>query len=381
MKKILFYAANGVGLGHLQRVRLIVEELRFKNIKIILITPAHSPQIFGKFFHHLVKLIPLSDKLLDNPSGTKKARLANNQKFAQALKKFKPDLIVADFYLTSPFTFSAFKYAFDQFPVKSAFIWRLSDSQKFDNDFNNKNYRLNYFQKIILPHNQKELENLLSSSVFKRIKNSNRFEITGPIVKKINRTKIAFCRKKYKISSQDFLIIITLGGGGKLKGGQCDAPDKIIKDFLNIYPRLVEAIPNLKVVVSTGPYLRNLDKKSSRQLKFIKFEKNLPELIKLSKMVISTAGYNTCHELIATKTPAILAPLMRGDKEQFERADYFEKRGVVKVYKSTSSKNLLKTILYCRVNLKKMRNNFKNFSDWQQGNNKIAKIISDMLDQ
>ena len=381
MKNILFYTANGVGLGHLKRTSLIAEKIKSKNLKIILITSARSPQIFGKFFHHLVKLVPLSDKLLDNPSGTKKARLANNQKFAQTLKKFKPDLIVADFYLTSPFTFSAFEYALDQFPVKSAFIWRLSDRQKFDNDFNNENYRLDYFQKIILPHGHKELENLLSLSVFKRIKNNDRFKISGPIFKKINRSKIALCRKKYKISPQDFLIVITLGGGGKLKGGQCDASEKIIKDFLNIHSDLIDKTPNLKVIIITGPYLKDFKKESSARLKFIRFEKNILELMKLSKLVISAAGYNTCNELTVTKTPAVLIPLMRGDKEQFERADYFEKRGVVKVYKSTSSKNLLKAILYCRANLKKMRNNFKNFSDWQQGNSKVAKIILDMLNQ
>ena len=381
MKRILFYTANGVGLGHLQRCRLIAEKIQSNNAEIILVTSAFSPQIFGKFFNYLILLTPLSDKLLSNPSKTRKTRLANNKKFAQALKKFKPNIIVADFYLTSPFTFSSFKYALDQFPVRSIFIWRLGDSQKFYKDFNDENCRLDYFQKIILPHSQRELTNLLPLSLFKRIKNSDRFKMIGPIFKKIDKSKIAFCRKKYKIYFQDFLIVITLGGGGKLKKGQCDAPEKIIKDFLSIYPRLVKAIPNLKVVVSTGPYLRNLNKKSSRQLKFIKFEKNFPELIKLSKMVISTAGYNTCHELIAAKTPAVLIPLMRGDKEQFERADYFEKRGVVKIYKSTSSKNLLKAILYCRDNLKKMENNFRRFSDWKQGNNEAVKEILKTLDE
>jgi len=379
MKTILFYTANGVGLGHLQRSFLIAKKIKSKDRKIILVTSAFSPQIFGKFFDSLIQLIPLSDKLLNSSSKTREARINNGQKFAKAIKKFKPDIIIADFYLTSPFTFYALKHTLDRFPIQSVFIWRLSDSQKFYKDFNDENDRLDYFQKIILPHSQKELKSLLSLSFFKKIKNNNRFSITGPILKKIDKKKIDFCRKKYKISSRDFLIVVTLGGGGKFIEGQCDAPERIIKKFLNIYPSLINIIQNLKVIIIAGPYLQNLKKKSSSQLKFIRFEKNILELIKLSDLVISTAGYNTCNELLTSKTPAILTPLMRGDKEQFERASYLEKKGILKVSKNDSSHQLFNLIIDCKKNLNRMKSNFKKFSDWKQCNNKTAKEILKLL--
>ena len=85
MKKILFYTANGVGLGHLRRSCLIAEKIRSENVKIILVTSAFSPQIFGKFFDSLIRLIPLSDKLLDSPSKTRKARVKNGQKFTEVM--------------------------------------------------------------------------------------------------------------------------------------------------------------------------------------------------------------------------------------------------------------------------------------------------------
>lgn len=370
MKNILFYTADGVGLGHLRRASLIAEKIKSKDVKIIIVTPAHSPQIFGKFFHNLVKLTPLSDKLLNTFSKTRKARLSNNQKFFQALKKFKPDLIVADFYLSSPFTFSSFKYALDKIPTKSIFVWRIGDKEKFNQDFSKKNNQLDYFQKIILPHNQDELKNLLSSALFKKIKKDKRFIINGPIFKKIDREKTAFCRRKYKISYKDFLILVTLGAGGKLKGGQCESANQVINTFFDIRSSLIKLIPNLKTIVIPGPY---------SQKRGQKFEPYLPELIQISNLVISTAGYNTCNEIIQARTPAVLIPLMRGDKEQFERADYLEKKGVAKVCKNISPKNLLDLILYCKNNLKKMENNFKNFSGWQQGSNKAAQEILDLL--
>jgi len=383
MKKILFYAANGVGLGHLQRVRLIVEELQSKNMKIILVTPAYSPQIFGKFFHHLVKLTPLSNELLKNPSGTFNTRLANGQRFLRALKKFKPDLIVADFHFSSPFTFYAFSSAVDNVPTKSIFIWRLADIRSFRRDLKNEVVKLNYFQKIILPHGRKELKYLLPRNLFSQIESDLKFKICGSIFRKLDRNKVSFCRHKYNISSKDFLITITVGGGGRLTEGltrgRCEESDKVINNILAIYPLLVDVIPNLKVIIITGPYFQKFNKKSSPHLRIIKFENNLPELIKLSKLVISTAGYNTCNELIQAKTPAILVPLWRGGREQFERVLFLEKKGIIKVFRGSSSIQFFNLIINCKENLDKMKINFRKFSDWQQGNNKAAKTILNLL--
>ncbi|PIP15125.1 hypothetical protein COX47_01375 [Candidatus Roizmanbacteria bacterium CG23_combo_of_CG06-09_8_20_14_all_35_49] len=375
MKKILFYTANGVGLGHLRRSCLIAEKIRSENVKIILVTSAFSPQIFGKFFDSLIRLIPLSDKLLDSPSKTRKARVKNGQKFTEVIREFKPDIIIADFYLTSPFTFYTFKHALDQFPTQCVFIWRLNDNQKFKNNFNNKNHRLDYFQKIILPHNPDELKSLLSPLIFKKIKNNKKFSVTGPIFKKIDKNKIDFCRRKYKICAKDFLITVGLGGGGELKAGECESSGKIIKSFLDIYPRLSKEIPKLRAIIITGPYFSDFKKKSLSRLKFIKFEENFIELVKISNLAVSTAGYNTCNELIVAKTPAVLVPLKRGDKEQFERAHYLEKKGIVKIFENKSSNELLKLILNVKDNLNKMKLNFKKFSDWKQGDKKTAKII------
>jgi predicted glycosyltransferase len=370
MKSILFYTANGVGLGHLQRAFLIAEKIKSKNTKIILVTPANSPQMFGKFFHHLVKLTSLSDRLLKMPGKTKEARLSNDQKFFQTLKKFRPDLIIADFYLSSPFTWSSFKYALDKIPTKSVFVWRIGDKEKFNKDLNIENNKLDYFQKIILPHSQEEISALLSKEVFKKIKDDKRFIISGPVFRKMDREKLSFCRRKYSISPKDFLILVTLGAGGKLKGGQCESVDEVINAFFDIRSSLIKFIPNLKTIIIPGPY---------SQKKGQKFEKYLPELIKISNLVISTAGYNTCNEIIQAKIPSVLAPLMRGDKEQFSRADYLEEKGIAKVCKNISPENLLDSIFYCRDNLKRMKDNFKKFSDWKQGNDKAAQEILSLL--
>jgi len=381
--KILFYTSNGVGLGHLRRASLIAEELKKNNkdVKIGLASMADSPLVFGRFFDCSVKLKALSDKLLDSPANFEKVRLENSLKFARFIKSFKPNLVIADFYLTSSFTFSIFKYGLDRFPTKNIFIWRLSDRRKFRRDFNQKNDKLSYFKKIVLPHSQEELKSLLDPLVFRKISQNQKFRITGPIFKKINKSEVNVCRKKYRISQNDFLLLVSFGGGGEFKKGGCEGPEKILKYFLSIHPELTKKIPNLKTIVITGPYFQKFKQPHLPYLKIIKFEKNLPELFRAADLVVSLAGYNTCNELIQARTPAVLIPLARGDKEQFERADYFEEKGIaIKVRRNLSKGNLLDSILSCKGKLKEMKNNFNNFRGWQQANHKLIKEILDSLE-
>jgi len=382
MKKILFYTANGVGLGHLQRAHLIAEKIRFKNIEIALVTSARSPQIFGKFFHRLIRLIPLSDELLFDPPKTLAARLANGKKLARVFKNYQPDLVIADFYLTSLFTFYPFGHALKQFPVKSIFIWRLGDDKSVCRSLKNEQTKLNLFERIILPHSRQELADFLSREALNQTVNDRRFKICGPIYRRPDKMKLVNCRKKYRISANDFLITITLGGGGKLDGGQCDNPDKVINDFVSIFPQLQKDIPNLRIVVSTGPYFK-LERKYAKikGIDMVTFEPNLLELMSLSKIVICPVGYNTCNELIQIKRPAILIPLMRGNREQFVRAKYFKKQNVAKIYNGNSPKKLLKLILECKNDLAIMESNYSNFPDNRNGINQVTGIILNLLNK
>jgi len=369
--RILFYTANGVGLGHLRRTSSVAESIRKLDSKTNIIFAAMCKEIF--FLNELkisyVKFKHLTDNLLKDRKRFIKAKLFNQKKFLEVVNKHKPDLITLDVYL--------FGFSFPEIILSSSFddiikvlIFRKNDEENFCKIIQENKKVLDKFQRIILPHSLIELKETLPRKEFDYINKNDKFIISGPIFKKIYRGKLSFCRRKYKISPKDFLILVTLGAGGKLKGGQCEPADKMISTFSDIRSSLMESIHNLKTIIIPGPY---------SQKRGQKFEKYLPELIKISDLVISTAGYNTCNEIIQAKTPAVLIPLMRGDKEQFEKADYLEKKGVVRVCKDISPENLLNSILYCKNNLSKMKNNFRKFSDWKQGNDKAAKEILNLL--
>ncbi len=379
MKKILFYTANGIGLGHLRRTQLIAEELKKEKVEVILATSSLSPQVLGKFFDNFVKIGPLSDKLLENPQKTLKTRLNNGKIFLNALKKNKPDLIVADFHLNSSFTFYPLGYGLDNFPVQTVFVWRLGAPKEVIRDIKKEKEKLNYFKKIIIPHSLYELKDLYPFSFLKEIMLDSRFEICNPIFNKIDKDKINECRLKYNILNKDFFIVLASGGGGKLIRGNCEESSKIIDNFLEIFPKLNKKIPNLKVVIIEGPYSKKINKKFNNKIKFVRFEENFLELINLSDLVISAAGYNTCNELIVNKKPSILFPLKRGGNEQIVRANYFEKKGVARVVRGDFQQSFLNNIFYVKSHLKEMKKNFKNFSDWEYGNKKATKIIWSIL--
>jgi len=248
MKKILFYTANGIGLGHLRRTQLIAEELKKE---IVLATSSLSPQKLGKFFDQLVKLEPFTDELDRNESKYLKARLENKNRLLKAVKKFKPNIIVSDFYLGDhKYIFYPLENALNNFSGRNIFIWRLS----FNNpllELRRNAHKLSHFNKIVIPHSKEEIS-FFSLPFLETIENDNRFEIVGPIFKKMDKKLFPFLKKKYKISPDDFILTIALGaGGGNLKG--CQSPNGIIKIFLKIYPELTKRIPNLKVILTLIP--------------------------------------------------------------------------------------------------------------------------------
>ncbi len=362
MKKILFYTSNGFSLGHLQRSYQISQAFKNEKVEIGLITSSLKPDIFGRFFSQSFKIKPLTDELLKDPY--QEARLENTDVVLGVFEKFKPDLVIADFLLESDFTFYPLKKALDKFKTKSIFVWRLGEIKNLAHDLNKEKDKLKYFSKIILPYDKGELPILKDS----------KFVIVGPVFRKIDEEKLNISREKYGINPKDFLITITLGGGGQLKAGNCESSSKILKHFLEIYPQLKQIIPNLKVVISTGPYYNKKITKI-KGIKIVNFEKNLLELIHLSELVISPAGYNTCYEILEAKTPALLVPLWRKSKEQFERALDLENKGIARVWQGKTKESFLETILGLYKDLDKIKSNFKKLPRIESGNKKIAREI------
>jgi len=386
MKKILFYTANGVGLGHLRRTSLIAQSIINLNPKIDIFFTTMCQKIFflSEMKIPYIKLNHLTDELLKNKRQFDKTKTFNEKVFLEIVGRYRPEMIIIDVHL--------FGFSFPKIVLSPAFkditkvlIFRKGDKESFCRILRENKEIIDKFKKIILPHSLIELKETLPRKIFNKITKDRRFVITGSIFRELNQKRIKRCRSKYNISDEDFLITVTLGGGGEFIKGKCETPANIIFSFVKNYKKIKKIIPNVRVIINIGPLFYHNKKleaiKKQYNIKVLSYEKNLLELMHLSKLVISPASYNTCNEIIEAKTPAILIPLLRDNNEQLERALYLEKKGIINILYNNSDDQFIDLITDCRKNLDKMKNNFRKFSDWKQGNNKAAKEILKTLDE
>ncbi len=381
-KKILFYATNGMGVGHLERIRLISEAIRDldKSADFLFVTMSKAAELILEKSANFIKLLNLSDELLEDNARLFHTQQINRGIFSAILNSYRPDLLVADIFLIPFDFFPIFPFLRRKNKTKKVFIFRKGDSRSFSDLLEKEQKLLDCFDGIIFPHSSEEIKESLPGEIFPEIKNNPKYFISGPIYRKLDIQKINYCRKKYGISSRDFLLTITFGGGGAYR--RCEIPAEITENFLKISGGLFRKIPNLKIIFITGPLFKKriaAQSFSDKNLKIVNFEENLVELIYLSKLVISSAGYNTCNEIIEARTPAILIPMKRTDGEQIERVRQLEKYGIARSLTDYSYKAMEDLIIECKNNLKSMKKNFKYFQKRKPGNKIAAKMILNLL--
>ncbi|MFA6988462.1 MAG: glycosyltransferase [Candidatus Gastranaerophilaceae bacterium] len=384
MKRILFYTANGVGLGHLRRSSLIAESIIDidSNTKIFFISLCSDSRFLTEFGLPFLKLKPISDDIIKNNSVFSYCKKSNERKIKKVLNCFKPDTVVIDMHVFSNYSFPSTLLNDEYDRIKKVLIYRMTGKKDFTDNFKIYYDKFKIFDTIIVPHSRDECEYLINKRNFNKIVENRRIIFTGPIYREINKNALEDCKKKYRVNKKDFLLTVTLGGGGKLILGNCESPSIIIYELIKNSLLLKKNIKRLKIILVTGPFfkddkiLASLLNCFSGIIRIKKFEKNLLELYRLSNLVICPIGYNTGNEIIEAKTPAIVFPLQRGGKksnEQFERARYLKSFGVIKIF---DQKKELKTIFFDVINnLDKMKKSFSGYKKAIKGNKTAAKII------
>ncbi len=80
-----------------------------------------------------------------------------------------------------------------------------------------------------------------------------------------------------------------------------------------------------------GNYIEGLDNPNYKQFEFVK--KELPHLMKISKIAVGRSGSNAIYEFLLNEKPMILIPLPKGQSrgDQVENADYFKEKGYAEV--------------------------------------------------
>jgi predicted glycosyltransferase len=381
MKKILFITANGVGLGHIRRSSLVAEAIfkENKNISILFATMCRKVKFLQELDILYFKLKCLSDEILDDHEEFKKAKAFNTIAYEEILNNYQPNLVIVDIHIILKSTYYDFIFFEKYKNIKKVFLFRINDSKNFRETIY-KNKKIDQFIKIIIPHSVDELKFILSPEDIDFIKKNKKFFISGPIVNHENK-KIKI-KDKYKIKKDDFLITMSLGGGGAFNKGGCESALSRVEDFLRNYDKIYKKINNLKTIIILGPlfnikkFKNYIDIIKKYKIKIIEFEENIINLYQASNILITTTGYNTANEISLNKIPTILMPIKRGD-DQFLRAEYLEKKGIAKVYYPNKN-NFYDIVAEVYENLDFMKKSFKNFSV-KTGNKKVAQEIINLL--
>ncbi len=301
--KVVFYAVNGGGVGHLTRMLAIARWVRryasFAGYRpeIVFLT---SSEADGALFHERFASFKVPSKTAAAEGGLDKASyLALAKQWVwHSIALLRPDLLVVDTFPRGSFGELGAcldlckKKAFVFRPVKSDFAERQ--------DFQSV---LPFYDSIVVPE--------LDASVSVPAAVRPRLRAVGPVTARepVELLERDDARGRLAIPREAFVVLATAGGGG----------DPGARDDLEAITVAFRDAPDTYVVVAAGPLFRGPGIHGDR----VRFLSGLgaAELARAADVAVSGAGYNSFHELMLAGVPTVFVPQDKVADEQAARAE------------------------------------------------------------
>lgn len=288
--RIVFYAVNGLGLGHVTRLLAIARALRRQTpgAEILFIT---SSEADGVIYREGFAAVKLPSKTIREQCGLGKAtylKLAQSVTW-NTLSAFNPDVLVVDTYPTGSFD--------ELIPVlgwrqKNVFVFREQRQQTFQSGLLQATLPL--YDLLIVPHADAAQVGPLPEPAKARA--------VGPILirERHELQDRAAARQTLGLPADDLLFYASFGGGG----------DPEAMRALDLTTQAVAALGNAHLVLGAGPLLRETP---APKAGVTVLRGHYPMLGHLPAFdgAIAAAGYNTVHELLYAGVPAALVPFGR----------------------------------------------------------------------
>ncbi|MDJ0835706.1 MAG: hypothetical protein QNK37_04270 [Acidobacteriota bacterium] len=298
----LFYAVNGVGLGHLSRLLAIAREMRdlldalAVPTDLRFLTTSDAAYIAGDF-----PVYKIPSKTAAAGTAAAETFIADSRFFVSNLvASLRPDLLVLD---TIPEgSFNEFLMIRD-FARKTVFVDRHRDP-KIRNGKLQKNM-LALYDRILVPDDPDEARYPLPEALAER-----RF-FTGRIHG--FRPRTAFSREKAReqlgVPDGSVLIYVSAGGGG----------DEAAEHQLDILTETLAEDPSHFLLVGYGPLYSGKVRYGANIANYhgAAVSRFFPAL----DLAVSAAGYNTYQELITARVPTLFYAQTKGMDRQEERID------------------------------------------------------------
>ncbi len=300
MKNVLFYAINGLGLGHLTRLLSIARKLKAldNSINPFFLTSSEACHVL---FKHNIPYVKLPSKTISRECGMKENELAllYQTTVLNLFSILKPTALVVD-----TFPVGSLDDLFGCLTLKSSckkiFVHREQRQSKMTPARTNLQ---GFYDLIIAPHNK--------GTAHIPVPKKDKLFWSGPIMV---RTKDELMspekvKEMFNFPKNKKLIYLTFGGGGDPTDNEC------YKQTINLLSPYKD---KMHIVATKPPLCRSYIMPSD----FVSVIEWYPmiELMHVFDAAISGAGYNTFHELMYCGVPSIFIPKHRGHDDQEGRA-------------------------------------------------------------
>ncbi len=300
--KILFYAINGTGLGHLSRLlamartaRDLVQALGHR-AEFQFLTTSEAPEITWDF---PVYKLPSKTVVADSGSSPRPSAANPKLRISNLVAGFRPDVLVLD---TIPEgSYREFLFLRD-YAKRCAFVDRHKKRAWSESDTHLSH--LSLYDLVLVPDHESAKARYPTSRAV-----TDRRRFIGPVHgfdarRAQTRTEV---REQFDAAPDERLVYVSAGGGGDAKATQ---------DLETILEVLSED-PKNRTIVGYGPLYRGRKMYRSRVIPYA--DANASAIFPGIDLAISAAGYNTYQELLAARVPTIFFAQEKGMDRQDER--------------------------------------------------------------
>lgn len=353
---ILFHSINGIGLGHLNRSITIAKSIKSideeKDIKII--TNSKCKEMLNESGFNYLQL--------DNSDHYDLLSEESLEKFLKEIRELKPSAIVFD---------TDYPRRLLNHPELSSttciLVMRKSKKTEIRKMFNEASIDL--FEKIIIAHDKEEFLKDIGNDLSFLKRFENKIIYAGLIRKESTEESEKDTISRYNLAKNRTVTLIS-GSGSEFYHNK-----EYTKKIEEIFLKHFGSNRNIQLIDVLGPYSTREEKHDDKIIR-VRYEKDMPSLLKNSKIIISRAGYNSINEIISSQRPAIIFPGKADEDEQEKRAEFFSNKYKQLHYMESIDEERIIEIINKSLNHK---NNHKPEYKLKNGNIIAAQVIIDAI--
>lgn len=303
--RAIFYAVNGLGVGHLTRLLAIARKLRLqvRDAEILFLTSSEAAHLI---YQEGFAAIKFPSKTIRMEVGLKKRTFLETCMPVtwNVISCFRPDVLVVDTFPQGSLQ--------ELIPVlhwspKMVFVFRAQRPERVaDPEFQQL---LRYYDHLIVPHHREEFDPSFGGAPV---------TFTGPIMIR-DRSELfvrSEIRRRLELPDDKKVVYCTFGGGG----------DENARRVFHLVYDTLRARNDCFFVTAAGPLSRGLSSVRRDQAPLFYFP--AMELFPAFDAAISATGYNTANELLHAGIPTIFIPFERDLDDQYRRAERIDQAGV-----------------------------------------------------